>query len=49
MFIPPIALQQKFEELRNKIKSIENKINEELIHDNELLTSLSQHAFEGKF
>ena len=49
LFIPPIALQQKFEELRNKAKSIENKIKEELIHDRQLLTSLSRDAFSGKF
>ena len=49
LFIPPIALQQKFEELRNKVKSIENKIKEEPINDSQLLTSLSRHAFNGKF
>ena len=49
LLIPPIAIQKKFEKMRNKVKSIENKIKEELIHDNQLLTSLSRHAFNGKF
>ena len=48
LFIPPIALQRQFEKVRKKVRTVENKIKVEAFVDNELFTSLSQHAFRGK-